>query len=568
MKATCKTLGWVMVMALAFGGNAEAKQGFGTISGVIVDPSGTPQMGATVWVISEDLGGRTVSRLLSNEYGKFFANHVNPGKYAVRVALAGYLPALEQHVSVIADLTTVLSVQMNSVFASLDTLRHKPDSSTEPDDWKWVLRSSAATRTILQWRDADANFGASGGTEFPAAGRQHGIVQVTNGSLRLGSPSGLPDAPATAVSYDQPLGNMGRILLAGQMSYLRGASGAFAGVWLPAGTAEHGPETVFVLRQMKFGETGPMFQEMRLDHSEQITLTDRLSLRAGAEYLRVGIESSASTLRPHAQIDAMLGPAWTASFTVASDPPAASWGHEQALESAIAELDSLPAVLFHDGNPVLERGWHEEFSIRHKLSENSRMEVATFHDSAKHQAILGSGPAAHLDYTQNLFSTAFLYDGGRTSSWGTRLGYRQKISDHLEFAALYDWAGALSPVGELNPTSTDFHANIATRNHHSVAASVSGKLPRAHTQVDASYKWIAGSTLSRLDAFGEAQNNMDPNLHLSIRQPLPGLNGRWQARVDFSNLLAQGYVSANGADSRVMLVPVARAFRGGVSFQF
>jgi hypothetical protein len=568
MKVNCKTLGWVILLALAFAGSARAKQQYGTLSGVVLDPAGIPQMGATVWVISEDLGGRTVSRLLSNQYGKFFTDHINPGKYAVRVALAGYIPALEQHVAVLADLTTVLSVQMNSVFASLDTLRHKADTSTEPDDWKWVLRSSAATRTILQWRDADPSYGLNGGKEFPAAERQHGIVQVTNGSLRLGSPSGLPDAPATAVSYDQSLGNMGRILLAGQMSYLRGASGAFAGVWLPSGTAERGPETIFVLHQTKFGEAGPMFQELRLDHSEQISLTDRLSLRAGAEYLRVGIESSASTLRPHAQLDAILAPAWTASFTLASDPPAANWGHEQALESAIAELDSLPAVLFHNGNPVIERGWHEEISIRHKLSENAQLQVAAFHDSAKHQAIAGSGPAADPDFTQNFFSSAFLYDGGNTSSWGTRVAYRQKISQHLEFAALYDWAGALSPVGVLNPTSTDFHNNIATRNHQSVGASVSGKLPRAHTQVDASYKWIAGTTLSRLDAFGEVQNNMDPNLHLSIRQPLPGLNGRLQALVDFSNLLAQGYVSANGTDSRIVLVPVARAFRGGVSFQF
>ena len=44
---------------------------------------------------------------------------------------------------------------------------------------------------------------------------------------------------------------------------------------------------------------------------------------------------------------------------------------------------------------------------------------------------------------------------------------------------------------------------------------------------------------------------MDPNLHLSIRQPLPGLNGRWEALADFSNLLAQGYVTVNGQDSRI-----------------
>jgi len=61
---------------------------------------------------------------------------------------------------------------------------------------------------------------------------------------------------------------------------------------------------------------------------------------------------------------------------------------------------------------------------------------------------------------------------------------------------------------------------------------------------------------------------MDPNLHFSVRQPLPGFNGRWEALADFSNILAQGYVTVNGQDSRMMLAPILRSFRGGVSFQF
>jgi hypothetical protein len=71
-----------------------------------------------------------------------------------------------------------------------------------------------------------------------------------------------------------------------------------------------------------------------------------------------------------------------------------------------------------------------------------------------------------------------------------------------------------------------------------------------------------------MDQFGEAAYQMDPNLHLSIRQPLPGLSGRWEALADFSNLLAQGYVTVSGQDSRMMLCPNMRSFRGGVSFQF
>ena len=107
-----------------------------------------------------------------------------------------------------------------------------------------------------------------------------------------------------------------------------------------------------------------------------------------------------------------------------------------------------------------------------------------------------------------------------------------------------------------------------TSNHHSVAARISGKIPQSGTQFSGSYKWVSGTALTRMDQFGEAAYQMDPNLHLSIRQPLPGLNGRWEALADFSNILAQGYVTANGPDSRMMLAPILRSFRGGVSFQF
>jgi hypothetical protein len=116
--------------------------------------------------------------------------------------------------------------------------------------------------------------------------------------------------------------------------------------------------------------------------------------------------------------------------------------------------------------------------------------------------------------------------------------------------------------------SSDLRDSFTTSTHHSVAARVSGKIPRSKTQVIASYKWVSGTALSRMDQFGEAAYQVDPNLHLSVRQPLPGLNGHWEALADFSNLLAQGYVSVSGQDPRMMLMPVLRSFRGGVSFQF
>src|ERR1700722_487039 len=154
MKSIGRTMGWATVAVLSLAASLAAKPaGYGTISGVVLDSSGTPQMGASVWLISEDAGGRTVAQILSNQHGAFFTDHLKPGKYAVRVAVAGFLPAMERHVAVMSNLTTLLRVQVETLFSSLDTLRRKSDAPAEQDDWKWVLRSSTATRTILQWDD-------------------------------------------------------------------------------------------------------------------------------------------------------------------------------------------------------------------------------------------------------------------------------------------------------------------------------------------------------------------------------------------------------------------------------
>jgi len=352
------------------------------------------------------------------------------------------------------------------------------------------------------------------------------------------------------------------------MSYEKVPSGTFASVWLPSGVGANGPETVFVWRQSRFGAESMQFRGIRIDHTEQMAISDHVQLRAGAEYLRAGIVTSVCSLRPHAQLVGELGPGWTATLIAAANPPSEQWGRTGALESAIEQLDSLPPVLFHNGNPVLEGGWHQELSIKHELAAKSAIEVAAFHDSERDQAIFGTGATASPEFVQDAFSPAFLYDGGNSSFWGARVAYRQKLSNDIEIATIYAWAGALTPSGPLNATASELRDSLMTSNHHSVAARVSGKIAASGTQFSASYKWISGTTLSRMDQFGEAAYQMDPNLHVSIRQPIPGLSGRWVALADFSNLLAQGYVTASGQDSRIVLAPILRSFRGGVSFQF
>ena len=107
---------------------------------------------------------------------------------------------MERHIAVMANLTTLLRVQVDSIFSSLDTLRRKSDAPAETDDWKWVLRSSTATRPILQWRDGDPSVAsASVGADLPRVQHPRGLVQVTNGSLHPWSP--LEPSPGCALHF-------------------------------------------------------------------------------------------------------------------------------------------------------------------------------------------------------------------------------------------------------------------------------------------------------------------------------------------------------------------------------
>jgi hypothetical protein len=145
LTAACASLG-------ANAALAQAKSVTGKVTGVVRDAGGTPQMGASVELIPEAAGaaGSSLS-FLTNTQGIFRNEKLIPGLYSVRVTLAGFLPTLQQHVRINANLTTLVRIEMESMFASLDQLRRQPTTKpADTDDWKWVLRASQATRPVLR----------------------------------------------------------------------------------------------------------------------------------------------------------------------------------------------------------------------------------------------------------------------------------------------------------------------------------------------------------------------------------------------------------------------------------
>jgi hypothetical protein len=554
---------------------AQAKPVPGKLAGVVRDAAGTPQMGASVELLSEAVGVAATRSFLTNTQGMFRGDKLAPGFYTVRVTLAGFLPTLEKHIRVTSNLTTVVRIELETMFTSLDQLRRMPSSTAaQVDDWKWVLRSASAMRPVLEWVDHDT---LSASTVAADSGRPRAPrmrMEFTDGARRPTSASSVDSSPATAVAYDQKLGGTSRMILAGQVSYDADApAGGIATVWLPTGTLGAGPHTALVLREAKLGPEGPTFRGVRFDQGGALALGDRTVLQYGGEYVLVGLGAAASSLRPRAQLNVRLNDDWSTAFIFASMPngPGPLEANDAqpggALAAALNELDAFPALLWRQGHPVLQNGLHEEISAERKLGTRGTFQVAGFHDDNRHVAVFGRGsdlPTA--DYFQDYFSTGFAYDGGSSGSWGTRLAFREKLDGDVELTAVYSFGGALTTSDDTDGLLRDA---LRTARRHSLGAGISAKVPRLGTKIQAGYKWVNGITVSSVDSYGESLYRMDPYLHLIFRQPLPKFAlGRWEAIADCNNLLAQGYVSTSSRDGHVVLVPAFRTFRGGLSVQF
>lgn len=571
-------LGLLLVPLLSGVTAAQSKPLLGRLAGVVRDGAGTPQMGAVVQVIREEQGQATTFQFLTNTRGVFQEQRLVSGLYTVRVTLAGFLPVLEQHVRVAPNVTTVLRIKLETMFASLDQLRQSPTHPMETDDWKWVLRSAQAMRPVLQWTDQQTSASAVSLDSAPVPGAR-ARMELTTGSRRPGLPSPQTDFAGTAFAYEQRVGARSNVILAGQMSYDRSPAGGLAVIWLPAGKLKGGPRTTLVFRQSKLGPDGQVFRSARLDQSGTAALGDRVVLRYGAEYLLVNLGSSAAALRPRVEASVHLNKAWTASLVVAARPGEAMLANPEEMQtgmesgnlaSALDQFEAFPTLLWSHGHPVLEGGWHQELSAERKLGARAKLHFAVFHDNNSHVAVFGEGQNPLVDTVLNDFlSDGFVADAGPLRSWGTRIALRKELGDGLEVRFVYSTADALVPGDSPNANQTDLPSSFAHRRRHALSSSVQARLPGLGSRMNAGYTWFNGNLLSSVDSYGESLFQTEPYLHVEVRQPLPKFSlGRWELLADCQNLLEQGYVPASGTPGRITYVPTFRTFRGGLSVQF
>lgn len=563
-------LGIILCLSLcAIAAPVSAAPQSGKITGLVVDSSGTPQLGATVVIASNQFLNNLPFELLTNDRGRFSSAALPPGLYSVKVTLAGFLPSMEQDIQVSDQHTTLLEIVLGSVFTSFEKLRRQSDPPVSSDEWGWVLRTSAATRPVLRWQDGDVALGVPP-TQLDGPRNQsaHARLELTSGSDHLGSITNPGDSPATSFAYDYGLGGLGNMLVAGQFSYDGGAqSGGFITQWLPSGDSSSGPVTTLLVRESQLGPEGPFFHGVRMSHDSSFQVGDRISVRYGADFLVAALRTTTSSLRPRAEMAVRITPTWIASALVTSNAWQDSAGTPGALQSTLDQLDAFPTLLLRNGRSVLEDGLHEEVAIQHDFNKKSSITGSVFHDRSTHTAVFGRGSASGPDYLPDYFSNVFAYDAGGMNSMGARLVYQQKFNRNVDMTLIYSYAGALAP--NENPVDNVLRNELSTQYRLSAATKFSAKIPHTGTKIVSSYKWINGPAVSQQDAYGQSVYHVDPFLSVEVRQRLPGfIPGHAEILADCGNLLAQGYVALATSDGQVVLVPSYRFFRGGLSFQF
>lgn len=594
--ALCLALAASLAAAAGFPSSpagAGVPSGLGTLAGLVADSRGVPQMGAAVVLLAGD--GRILHRLFTNDRGVFLLDRLTPGHYGLRVTLANFLPVVRENVTVEAGGRAFLSINLASLSDALAGLSGAPRPRPESDeDWKWVVRSSGATRPILRWLPGhDVRFDpvlASASWKKP---EYRARLEFSGGSGRSGGFGSEADF-STGFGFTQNLFSDTTLLLGGSLGYERSSPvTAFRGVLRrqrPNGTS---PDISVTVRQIflpgaslaqgaRLGRDGQS-NSIALGFEDSAVLGQFVRLEYGVMYDSISFLNHLNTLSPYGRAILEVAPGTSLQAIYAEglprERPMITASGNDPLSEVVSQLSLYPRISQRGGAPGVQQGRHMETAVEHKFTPRTRFRLAAFRDDVSNLAV-GAAPngmeISSDDFLPEFFNQNYSYNGGSHHLTGVRLAYQQPLGDNLQATAVYSYSGLLGPEQRslFFASLNDLREILRIQHRHALAMKLGANVPLTKTRILASYKWISGTPVLAGDLYDDSFGRADNNLNLVIRQPLPAMplvafTSRMEARADFRNLLAQGYVPISTADGkRLILLQNVRSFRGGLSFNF
>lgn len=534
----------------------------GTVSGVVRDTRGNPQIGALVQLVSADLA--VIAQTFTDERGRYSLSQVLPGVYGVKATASLFLPTLREDLRVTANSKVVVNLTLNTLYEAFRWLPARPRQADEPrDDWDWTLRLSANKPLLRMLQDGplvvvseadgqNAELKArvtirGGESGFGDGGIHHDfeMKRLNDDTRQLILRADLSQSDDTAlntvVGYEQQLG-LGRTIR---------TVAAFVDRPEIAG----GPEV-------------DGMQSMIFRTGESIDLTPAIGIEAGGEAEVVHMGTTQVADHPFAAVHVKADNG-VISYRVATAP-----GVQQA--EMMDRMNTLsPEIAERNGQMVMEHGLHQELSLA-QSSGKLRTQITLFNDHVDNPIVNGGGEISAADWKSgNLLydsSTGAIEVAGRNYSGAGMIAELREMMPDGMWLALTAGTGDALKMDALPLPVTVQDGLLSLRPHRTemYAAEFGGKLQHAGTEWQASYRWQQPGSVTSVDPFNKSLP--DPYLSFYLRQPVHCRNvlpNGMEALVDVRNLLAEGYRPFLSEDGSVLyFAQASRAIEGGLSFTF
>lgn len=560
---------------------------YGRLSGTVSDDHGNPLMGATVLIIGPMLiptasAGDQVERVITDGKGKFAVGNLIPGWYSLQIISPTRLPAHRNGIKVQAGQTSTLRFALGDIFAPLRFQIPDKGDSTLGEDWKWVLRTSSATRPLLRYLQDGAQPDRDvAKPPLPASQLLVAMAPAPSGLDPLASDLGM----GSVLAYLRPLSQDSDLLVLASIAAngtLTSSMGTEYRKGLISGNEE---EVSLVMHQLGYatgvphlGGSGQLSdsyaQGVAVSYRQTSYVYPHLTLTAGLDINYLNAFREAMTAQPRIKLAYHVSNSTDVALQVGAGPSDSSG---TLLERA-GVLDSFPQLTLRGYRPELEQIGHSEIALDHRLKGSARIELAAYHDGVKNAAVWASAHPAAASWLAGNYMVNPAVDGifvnmGDYHSSGYRAAYTQRVGNHLEALVAYRVGDSLYAHGIVNHAPEgDLQGVLRPVRSASLTGGVSARIPVTRTQLTASYESVQRGRVTTVDPYGEADLQIQPFFDVQIRQPLPALAflpARIEAVADFRNLFAQGYSPLTQSGKSTLLLSSAyRSVRGGFSVQF
>jgi len=573
------------LISALIGPAATLASNYGRLAGIVSDDHGNPLLGATVMIVGPLLTatagtGDQVERVLTDAKGKFSVGNLIPGWYSLQIVSPTRIPARKNGVKVEAGQTSTLKFVLADAFAPLRF--QVPDKGATPlgDDWKWVLRTSAATRPILRYHNGAAVTDPA--SSEPADQRLLGVVPGPSGQDPMASDQGM----GTVFAYLRHLSPDSDLMTVGSVSSDGTLSSSEGTVYRKGLVSRDTEEVSVVLHQLGFVSglaapigAGPLSdyaaRGLAASYTQTCALDPHLTLTAGMDVDFLDAVRDLLIAQPRMKLAYHVSHSTDLALRVGREP----YDESDTLIERVNALNEFPVLTLRGYEPEFEQLQHSEAALSHRFNGSARVQIAAYHDGIKNAAVWSPAQGAALNglagnYLPNPAAGGVFLNMGDYRSTGYRVAYAQRLGSRVETLVAYFVGDSLSARDAALNHAPEGNLQGALKpvRSPSLAARVSARIPVTKTRVTTSYEWVQSGRVTMVDPQGQADMQLGPFLDVQIRQPLPALAflpAHIEAVADFRNFLAQGYapVTATG-ESTLLLGSAYKSIRGGLAVEF